>query len=414
MSWPLAPLGWLIALSCVCCLAAEPPRTGSRVSSTVEPRKMSNSTFGGEAVVRVEPTSVAVGGTFRLECELRCIGHSDYVHNGFLSEHLELPAQIVITSADGRVRREILHRNKDVDTREESTPWLRLWGGRAIGRELTVNIAKSGNVAAGASRRARSVDLQPGEYYVQAIYNHWLVANWPNDPLGGAGPNYDGTGDQPRPTPGYFEAQMAKPDIVSEPVKLVVTAEGLEGKADEDGAECPLHLELRPASMSLKQGRQTDVEIRMVNRSDRTIEVYNPLLISLIDPRAVVLAQLTADGAYLGDLLMRIDGSWSGPGRSTWVKMPPGGIVSSKATFSAGARAPQFEPVLPPGKYLIELRARAPLLSGPPVAVAASKSKNGAADLNHPSWSEWLRSFSGPEICHSKRIEFELLPRTGD
>jgi hypothetical protein len=84
-------------------------------------------------------------------------------------------------------------------------------------------------------------------------------------------------------------------------------------------------------------------------------------------------------------------------------------MVNVPMGYEPGANIPK---ALTVGKYSLELRAHAPVLSGMPAFVTARK--NRTSDANHPSYGEWRRSFPGPEICRSNRVELEILPRTGD
>jgi hypothetical protein len=75
-------------------------------------QKLDGGSIQGEALMRVKPSTVALGESFNLECEIRCTGGAGDVWNGFLSEDVVLPAQVIIASADGKVRHELLQRHQ--------------------------------------------------------------------------------------------------------------------------------------------------------------------------------------------------------------------------------------------------------------------------------------------------------------
>jgi len=394
----------------VACAAepADPPAVLEPMLTNAE----TESFFSGEAVVRLSRGVVSLGESFDLECEVHCKGASGYIHNGMLAEHLKLPAQITITSTDGKVRRELLVASDSPPIGMEPSAWLRLWQGHTVGREFTIRIENAAVARSNGSSPVRSVNLGPGEYYIQAVYNHWLIALPVSSPTGPA------ERGQPLVLPWLSEAQMSRPLLISKPVKLRVVASHSDltnvNMRTARPSHNSLHVELRPARTRAKYDRKTEVEVRMANRGDKTINVFNPQLIPIVEQRAVTLALLTTDGKEISDLLARVDGSWASAAKWNWVKMPPGGTVSSKAAFWAGATNSQFAASFPPGSYLLELTVNSPALSGAPIAVSDSRDKDGSADLRHPSWPEWLRSFPGEVICRSNRVELEILPRTGD
>jgi hypothetical protein len=390
---------------------AEQPRAAT---SVLQPKSLDESIIDGEAVVRIEPATVSVGEAFKLECEISCTGGATDVYNGFLSERYRLPAQIVITSADGTLRRELLRPSEDTPQRSDAAAWLLLRSSESIGRELVVQVTKQPSVRRQSGVFA--VDLPAGEYYIQAIYNHWLIANWLNSPGSAPRPPADGSEDEPRPNV-LLKSELDKPRAVSKPVKLVVTAESQGSVSPLVASACPLRFELRPAKSRVTVGRQAEIEVRMVNQSDKTIDVFNPLLHPWFFSHhsAVDLAILRFDETYLGNLLDLEFGSSRTPTKRSWVKMPQGGTISSKFRFRAGT-IPQTDfrgdDLLPAGKYLLELRAREPILSSPPAILLHSNVSKEI--LPHPTFLEWQRTFPGPEISRSKRVELEILPRTGD
>jgi hypothetical protein len=199
---------------------------------------------------------------------------------------------------------------------------------------------------------------------------------------------------------------------------------------------------LQPAKITAVFGRPTEVEIRMTNASDQTLEVYDPSLNGLLwGRRAVVLEVLDSEGNDLGNLLLRnFGGSAMSPGKRDWVSLEPGKIASGQFRFLAG-KVPNVEggvaDDLPPGKYFLELRVHRHVISGrpdlsgieamlrkagaraaanggfkvPPDLLEAEPEKNPKPRI---SYEEWERTLPGPEILRSKRIELEILPRTGD
>ena len=96
-------------------------------------------------------------------------------------------------------------------------------------------------------------------------------------------------------------------------------------------------------------------------------------------------------------------------GKKDWVKLPPGGLVSTTFEFKAGILlAGQQE--LGVGKYQLQLKARGHLVSGCPDLLFR-------VEVPHDtriSLREWLRSFPGPELRQSDPIEFEILPRVAE
>src|SRR4029453_5857271 len=118
-------------------------------------------------------------------------------YNPFLSDRFKLPAQVVITSADGKTRYELLQTAEGPGKKSDFRCWPAL-GGRTIGRELIIEVAKA-NARPQVDARKRSIELPPGHYSVQAIYNHWLIAHWINAPNSAEPRPADGTADEPRP-----------------------------------------------------------------------------------------------------------------------------------------------------------------------------------------------------------------------
>ena len=365
--------------------------------------------FSCETMLHVEPATIAVGGTVRIRCELRCIRGSAEIYNGFLDDAQRLPAQIVVTSTDGTVSEELL--GAEVKSHENRIhPWFTLGPSQAVGREFLTTVDKANELKGHHASNVRSIDLPAGEYYIQAIYNYWLIPvrahTLPADvrPLGA-------DKNEAHAIPTYSESQMGHALAISEPVKLIVMGDG--GASESESAASPLAVELQiPKRVTV--GRRAEVELKMVNRSKKTVEVYNPLLNGLLSQRAVELAFLTSDGTEVGDLLLRDKGSSKPPSKVDWTLIPPGGFVSTIVPFKAGSvpgSAFQGPNELPPGLYCIEFRARSPFVAGMPVAIRNADDSIDA--MKQPGYEDWLRTFPGEEVLR-KRANIEILPRTGD
>jgi hypothetical protein len=176
-------------------------------------RKLDGGSIQGEAVIRIRRGTVSHGESFTLECEFQCTSGAREVWNGFLSEDAELPAQIVITSKDGAIRRELLVRRNEGPIGRPPTRWVLLRSTDTIGRELRVQVNEPGTDSNPDQRSDRQIDLAPGEYFVQAIFNHWLI-----------GPRKQGDerDGPPQQWQNWSVEKMATPAAISEPVKLVV------------------------------------------------------------------------------------------------------------------------------------------------------------------------------------------------
>jgi hypothetical protein len=155
----------------------------------------------------------------------------------------------------------------------------------------------------------------------------------------------------------------------------------------------------------------------MSNQSDKTIEVFDPLLDRLLARHAMSLLIIAPDGTTIGDLLANggRGGSMRLPEKEDWIRIPPRGIVSTKCSFVAGdvPNIDHIEPEpLPPGRYFLEFCVHDRALSGLPAGFTESTS--GKEALKLPSYEQWQIAFPGQEIGKSKRIELQLVPRTGD
>jgi len=385
---------------------------------TLQPLTQSEWNLEAEALMRVQPMRVPQGGSISIEIEVRCTKGIRRLYNGFLSEQLKLPAKIVITSADGKVRRELLGTGSAGRQASTEKSWTYVHDLVTIGRELTVKIANDPQSEI-AAQPVKAVYLVPGEYDIQVIYNHWLLAGWPNAPRPVPLRRGSATGDEPQVKDGWSESQMDEPFLISKPVRVTVTDDrtSVQDNVSLVESDCPLRLEIRPSSIAAKPGRQVDLEIRMTNQSDQSLTVFNPIL----DPkvpwrlRVIDLVISRPDGSYLGDLLWSGFESSRGELDSDWVKVTPGGTMSSSFRYLAGS-VPKTSftatSPLPPGTYALELRGHKSLLNPHPKITVRTDSKNRLLDFN--SFEELRLAFAGTEICRSNRVELEILPRTGD
>jgi hypothetical protein len=334
-----------------------------------------------------------------------------------LSERFKLPARLFITSADGTVRHELLRAVEGMRDRSDARCWLP-GGSHTIGRELTIKITKPVDRDV-LDSRVRTIELSPGEYYIQVIYSYWLVGHWLGAPSSGEPRQIDGTADEPRVKVGFSEAEMDEPMAISTPVKLVVTRGEASAQPIVSKTECPLRLELQsPTTRQTKLGLCVDVPFRVTNQSDGTVSVFNPLLdLRLFTERkALDLAVVASDGLHLGNYtdLHSLHASRT-PRSSDWMRFIPGATVGSKFAILRPDDVPHLNFArrrIPPGKYALELRGHEALIAQPPAIVFES---NDSAVISANSiFRDWVRAFPGPEICRSNRVEFEILPRTGD
>jgi hypothetical protein len=436
MRWPVLVPICAVIVSSAAVWGAEPSGTATAVGAH-PPLESRNWPFAGRATVRVEPASVAWGETFQLDCEVKCSG-SATLYNPFLAEEHRLPAQIIISSMDGKVRRELLRRTDAAPANHPATTWLSTWG-VSLGRRFTIRV---GVTAEGADDSGiRTIDLPPGEYFVQAIYSYWICpARVWHLPLERR--PADAKPEEPQPVGGLSAAQMERPLLVSEPVKVVVTSPSVprEQQQKPQPDAFPLRCELRPDSTQVVVGRPAKIEFRFTNESDQTLEVFEPLHALGKGPwRAAILAVLDADGNVIGDLFYRMAGKANRPTTTSWVWMPPGAFVATPYQFRAGilegTRHFHAGNPLPPGKYFLELRIHDHALSGRPWDMGRIERLELAAILERlgrslpageaqedpvkdvpegPTLNEWLWSLPGREVSRSQRVTLELLPRTGD
>jgi hypothetical protein len=390
-------------------LAVYPP-------GVLEQKKVQTASLRCEARLSVKPPVARAGESVTIRCEIECDGTRE-LYNPFLSERFKLPAQIVIVSVDGKVRRDLLRPPEPNQQKSDDRIWVGTSGGGTRGRELEVRITKPGDNGEKSGRSTRPISLAPGEYYVQAIYNHWLTATWPNRPSRSGERSWDG--DEPRAPPPRRLEEMDNAYVVSDAVKFVVL-EGVSQAAEnqERPGSYALRLEAHPERPKAVAGSQIKVEIRMTNRSSDAVDVFNPTLNPFLRMRQAVSLEISDSGGNaIGDLLTPGRGSTQDPIRQDWFLLSPGGTVSIERTFRLGSvPGTRFRMGnwLPPGKYYLQLNGRPPLISGLPEPINDRDFNSSAASWGRGLSTEWVRSFQDPAICHSRRVELEILPRTGD
>jgi hypothetical protein len=191
----------------------------------------------------------------------------------------------------------------------------------------------------------------------------------------------------------------------TKPAAFTIAVSMDENQAVTALTECPLSIELRGLS---NDGVSADIEVRLTNRSEKAIEVYNPSLNGLLMwKQGYSFAVLRSDGTFIGDLLYSESGSSRTPSEEDWIRLRAGSATSSRFAFKTGyVPGTQYaENRLPAGKYYLELRAHTPALSGVPRFVRESRES-----INHPTYSEWIRNFPGHIICRSNRVDLDILP----
>jgi len=196
-------------------------------------------------------------------------------------------------------------------------------------------------------------------------------------------------------------------------------------------AACPLTIQVVPETISGRIGEQLEVEIRIVNRSKRSVELFtgtyggqSPMVAAVLDSR----------GRQLGDLLLRPSVSNRGIRRNDWSILLPGDSFSRKVRFRAGKVTSQKSGTvdLPPGHYEIELVAydalclRRPDLSeldrafalqiaraldvDPSVVEIEGEKFNMQEERTRMDHREWMRAFPGREILRSNKVKLEFSP----
>lgn len=203
------------------------------------------------------------------------------------------------------------------------------------------------------------------------------------------------------------------PVICALALQLMVLLKASESTADDNTFRRSISAELKLEESRVRLGSLVTLTMRITNRSDVAIEFFNPTFdrsLSIFN-RTVVLAMLTADGDYIGDLLHVEEGSVRSVQRSDWKLFPPGATVKNECSFSVGI-VPGTRFVknreLPAGRYLLELRVHEHAVSGRPSS-AGSEMRVG-----RPNMREWEQSFPGPVVVKATRCALDILPRTGD
>lgn len=179
--------------------------------------------FEPEVRLKVSPLKLRSGGVLKIECELWCIAGAGSVYNGFLQGREHLPARIVFSSVNGDICRELLGRQMGIQ-KSKDADWIFLRSQQCVGREMNVRISNSPIGNEKSESNELHLTLPPGEYNVQAIYNHWLFATWPNRPSRRkkGNPAAGVMSDQPIAVSGRTVAQMDEPVAVSEMIKIVI------------------------------------------------------------------------------------------------------------------------------------------------------------------------------------------------
>jgi hypothetical protein len=346
-----------------------------------------------------------------------------------------LPARITITSADGKIRQELLN-SRDIATEAVPAQWLSPGSASMIGRELDVQIGAGDKAEADVPPNYKTVELPPGEYQVRATYNYWIAPlRWADIlPVSARPTNVDPNAAQPYK--GWSAQQMDRVWFQSEPTRLVVIDAGGEppraigGDAPQAGSR-GLDVTLRADTNRLKFGQNVDVEVSLVNRAQGDIEVFNALLSPSLGKfsRGTVMALLDVSGEPVDDVLYQSVGSSYAPTSANWATIPPGGIASTTIKFWARGNKRS------PGEYALELRIHENVLTGRPwdlwqverdrlIAQGQIDTQNAnpgrqptpdvEARGQRISYDAWERTFPGPEVIRSKRLPLEILPRTGD
>ena len=255
----------LLALCAAVCWGSE---ENSLPRGTLPPKEHTWSAFRCKAAARPERRSIAPGQSLIVRCEICCTGGGGEIYNGFFASNKKCAAKIVITSADGVTRHELPVQDQGSDKeREGTTTWLFLREGEGAGRQIAVAI--NGN------RDERlNLMLAPGEYYVQVIYNYWLISARPRT-LDALSPEPTDS-DEPQPLPTWDNAKMDRPMAVSEPAKFVVLADGQfeQPIASSD----PISIELEPSPLRAQFAQKTALRICMLNHTSKSVEVYDPFI----------------------------------------------------------------------------------------------------------------------------------------
>jgi hypothetical protein len=360
-----------------------------------------------EAVVRVAPTEVALGESLRIEVEVRCTRGLATLNNPFLAEQYELPAQLFIVSKDRTSRYELLHPRNRPDRNSVAPFSIPVRSASAVGRDFLLRVSNDESLESGAPLE-RKVRLAPGEYSVQIVYSRFLVAN-----------AIDWLRNRPQRAISPSPMQNSEAILVSEPAEFKVTLDVSDQRALPAVRDTSLHAELRPAKLSAKTGRRASIEVRFRNDSHDPLQLFNPTLNPglFVFNRAVNLDFINGEGHFLKDILRTEEGSFRGLLSTDWIRIPPSGTISTTRDFWVGQIPGQrllFHAEAPPGTYTLELIVYGHVLSEPPIGVKRPSDVTNQRRADRMTIEEWERTFPGPEICRSNRVELEILPRTGD
>jgi len=399
----------------LCAIAVDRCRSQDATSAKLlEPTIREKTPFAYEAFVHVLTPVVAPGGILIIRCEARGNADASHLYNPFLSERYRLPARVVITSRNGNMHYNVL---RNLGTRTEKTDsccWATL-GGCFVGRELRIRVAKP-DAADRPDPRTLTANLPPGEYYVQAVYNHWLIAHWPNAPESVESVALNQSADAPLPHAGWSPSQMEQSLAISAPGKFVVSGAPTIHSEPAPATELGMRIELGQPRLhreSPDPGVQTcEVAVRFTNEADGSQWVFNPRLDDRLfwNKHAADLAVYTHDDAYIANALNSRFGRNKTPTRIDWIRVPPGGTFSSMCRFSTGhlisdgAAGPELR--LPSGRFALKLSARQSMFAFPPTVVEQT---SDIAKLHaDPAYRLWLGKFPGPIVNTSNRVEFDL------
>ena len=403
----------LAGLTCTACVVAQasPPES-----------KHQSREFSCEVRLGIDRPAVAQGERFTLTCQLTCTAGSFKAFNGFLEEEFPLPCQIVVISADGKLRREVLNRRTPPHGSQPLAEGVLIGEGTSIGRVLTILCAGSQGHPA-----AHALDLPAGQYVVQAVYTHWLLAK-PGK-----------SGGELQPPAGLSAGDMDGPLVVSAPVRFEITERPAAERRPDDAAAAetaPVEIQMAPTAVRCQTGKRFEIELQMVNRAERMLEVFAPAGWFCAGRQRTAQAVIARGDVIVGDLLIRPESpSTRTLRRDDWMRIPPGGSFWKKREFVAGRVLALGHGTLElrPGPYTIELRLSGHSFGGRPdlspvddavrKAFAkvlgvdpASVKIEGATDeaFGRMPFEEWQRTFPGPELLRSNRIALEVLPLSGN
>jgi hypothetical protein len=286
--------------------------------------------------------------------------------------------------------------------------WVFLRAGQTLGKRLPLTVSSAVDDKEGPASSACKLNLRPGKYYAQAIYNHWLTAWWPNNPAAVDAAHEQAGGDDPRPLPPFTVADMHKPLVVSDPVSFIVAADG--GSREVERESFRLQLDMRPVSGRDLRPNVAPIRVTMSNSGSHPVELYNPFLSRLHwDRRAVALNVISEDGAISYDVLTEESGSSKRPNYFSWVTVPPGGFISTEFDVYLGRKlAAPGSRAFPPGQYMLELVGHDALTSGRPVF----DRKDDSDQLEHSGgrvrFRQWQIDFPGRAVFRSNRVNLTL------